>query len=118
MANEPNLGAFQQIVMLAVLRLDDDAYGARIQEELEETADRRVTISTVYVTLDRLEGRGLVRSWLGASTPVRGGKSRRFYEVTPAGVRALRDSREVLNRMWAGTMKMQTSLTSKPRRPT
>ena len=99
---KPALGSFQQLVLLAVLRLGEDSWGARIQEELEQTAGRRVTISTVYVTLDRLEARGLVRSWLGASTPVRGGKARRFYEVTPAGGRALRESREIHERMWAG----------------
>jgi DNA-binding PadR family transcriptional regulator len=97
-----NLGQFQQLVMLAVLRAGPDAYGARLQGELEETADRRVTISTIYVTLDRLEGKGLVRSWKGVPTPVRGGKARRFYELTPRGLDALRESRDVLDRMWEG----------------
>ena len=102
MSPHNNLGQFQQLVMLAVLRAGADAYGARLQRDLEGTADRRVTISTIYVTLDRLEGKGLVRSWKGASTPVRGGKARRFYEVTPGGLDALRDSRDVLDRMWRG----------------
>ncbi len=102
MTRPHQLGAFQQLAMLAVLRLGDEATGSTLQEELETEAGRRVTISTIYVTLDRLEGKGLVRSWLGSSTPVRGGKARRFYEVTPAGARALRESRAALDRMWAG----------------
>lgn len=102
MTSSRTLGAFQQLAMLAVLRLGDEATGAALQEELENEAGRRVTISTIYVTLDRLEGKGLVRSWLGSSTPVRGGKARRFYEVTPVGARALRESRAELDRMWAG----------------
>ena len=102
MTNQDSLGQFQQLVMLAVLRTGNDAYGACLQEELEDRADRRVTISTIYVTLDRLEGRGFVRSWKGASTPVRGGKARRFYEVTPRGFAALRESQDALDRMWEG----------------
>ncbi len=96
------LGGLQQLVLLAVLRLGDDAYGARIQQELEDRAGRVVAISTVYVTLDRLERRGLVRSKLGAPTPVRGGKAKRCYAVTAEGRAALCESRTTLNRMWAG----------------
>jgi len=102
MGTNETLGTLQQLAMLAVLRAGPDAHGARLQEELEERADRRVTISTVYVTLDRLEGKGLVRSWLGDSTPVRGGKARRYYAVTDRGVEALRGSRDVMHRMWEG----------------
>lgn len=102
MSDSHRLGAFQQLAMLAVLRLGDEATGSALQEEIEAEAGRGVTIGTIYVTLDRLEGKGLVRSWLGSSTAVRGGKARRFYEVTPAGARALRESRAELDRMWAG----------------
>jgi PadR family transcriptional regulator len=102
MTASETLGTFQQLAMLAVLRVGEDAHGARLQEELERQADRRVTISTVYVTLDRLEGKGLVRSWKGDATPVRGGKARRYYEVTPRGLEALRESRQMLERMWEG----------------
>lgn len=96
------LGGFQQLVMLAVLRLGEAAYGAKIQRELEETAGRRVSISTVYVTLDRLDRKGLVRSWLADPTPVRGGKAKRYYGVTDEGVRALEGARDELLRMWDG----------------
>lgn len=102
MGTSETLGTLQQLAMLAVLRAGTDAHGARLQEELEENADRRVTIGTVYVTLDRLEGKGLVRSWLGESTPVRGGKARRFYDVTERGRAALAECRDVMDRMWDG----------------
>jgi DNA-binding PadR family transcriptional regulator len=107
------LGGFQQLVMLAVVRLAEAAYGARIQDELEQTAGRSVSISTVYVTLDRLERRGYVASWLADPTPIRGGKSKRYYRVTKAGLDALRQSREELERMWQG---VETSLEAGPPR--
>lgn len=96
------LGGFQQLVMLAVLRLGADAHGGRIQRELEETVERTVSISTVYVTLDRLDGKGMVRSWLADPTPVRGGKAKRYYAVTEAGLEALQGARNELLRMWDG----------------
>lgn len=102
MSSNETLGTLQQLAMLAVLRAGREAHGARLQEELEEGAGRRVTISTVYVTLDRLEGKGLVRSWLGDSKPVRGGKARRYYELTDRGLEALREARDVMDRMWDG----------------
>lgn len=105
MSPADSLGRFQQLVMLAALRLGDDAYGARIQEELESTAGRFVSISTVYVTMERLEKKGFVESWLGEPTPVRGGRSKRFYRLTEDGVRALREARDELFRMWRGLEK-------------
>ena len=102
MPSNETLGTLQQLAMLAVHRAGADAHGSRLQEELETHADRRVTISTVYVTLDRLEGRGFVRSWLGDATPVRGGKPRRHYALTERGVEALREARDVMDRMWKG----------------
>jgi PadR family transcriptional regulator len=96
------LGPFQQLVMLAVLRLGEEAYGATIQRELEETAGRSVSIATVYVTMERLEQRAFVESWLSDPTPVRGGKSKRYYSLTRSGIEALRAAREEMNRMWQG----------------
>ena len=96
------LGGFQQIVMLAVIRLGDDAYGAKIQQELERTAGRSVTISTIYVTMDRLKRRGFIETWLADPTPVRGGKAKRYYRVTREGLHALRGSRLELTKMWDG----------------
>lgn len=96
------LGGFQQLVMLAVLRLGDNAYGAQIQLELDETAGRSVSISTVYVTMERLERKGLVASRLADPTPVRGGRSKRFYQLTDQGVLALQEARDALDKMWDG----------------
>jgi DNA-binding PadR family transcriptional regulator len=97
-----HLGELEQLVMLAVLRLGDDAYGAEIQRELAERAKRRTSLGTVYVTLTRLEAKGLVRSWLGDPAPLRGGKARRHFAVERAGMTSLRASRDALARMWDG----------------
>jgi len=102
MVTADGLGPFQQLVMLAVLRLEGAAYGARIQREIEETAGRSVSIATVYVTMERLEQRGFVESRLADPTPVRGGKSKRYYTLTPSGLDALREARDEMNRMWEG----------------
>ncbi len=96
-----SLGTLQQLVMLAVLRLRDEAYGAQIQLILEETAGRTVTIGSIYVTMDRLESRGFVRSWLAAPTPARGGKAKRCYALTEHGIRTLREAKGELERMWS-----------------
>jgi len=88
--------------MLAVMRLKDEAYGAAIQRELSERARRDVALGTVYVTLSRLEAKGLVRSWLGESTAERGGKAKRHYGLEAAGVTALNETRAALARMWEG----------------
>jgi DNA-binding PadR family transcriptional regulator len=97
-----HLGDLEQLAMLAVLRLEGDAYGVEIQRELAERAKRKVSLGTVYVTLTRLETKGLVRSWLGDPTPARGGKARRYYAVERAGQAALRAARDALARMWDG----------------
>ena len=90
----------EQLLLLAVLQAGDSAYGAAIQERLEKGAGRPLRIGTIYNTLLRLEDRGLVSSSKGDSQPVRGGKARRMYQVTPAGVDALRDARSIYERMW------------------
>jgi DNA-binding PadR family transcriptional regulator len=102
MSNDESLQALQQLVMLSILQLGEEAYGAAIQQELEERAGRSVTIPTIYVSLSRLERRGLVESWLGDPTPVRGGRAKRFYRVTDEGRDALQAARAELERMWTG----------------
>ena len=81
----PPLGEFEQLVLIALVRLGDDAYGATVRREIEARACRQVAISAVYTTLDRLEGKGFVSSWVGAPTAQRGGRRRRFYALRPAG---------------------------------
>lgn len=102
MPDRLQLGDLEELVLLAVLRLGEEAYGASIREELREQANRTVSISTVYVTLMRLEEKGLSRSWLGEPSGERGGKAKRHFAVSPEGVEALESTREVRERMWRG----------------
>ena len=96
------LGEFEQMAMLAILRLGDDAYGMTVRRELEETAGRNVTFGTVYGTLERLEAKGFVTSRHADPKPVRGGRARRYFQVEPLGERALARARGMMDRLWAG----------------
>jgi PadR family transcriptional regulator PadR len=96
------LGEFEQVVVLAVLRMKGDGYGMSVRREIESRTGRSVSIGAVYATLDRLEGKGYLASSEGDSTPVRGGRARRLYEVPAAGIAALRESREMLDKMLDG----------------
>jgi PadR family transcriptional regulator, regulatory protein PadR len=96
------LGEFEQLVMCAVLRLDDDAYGATIRRELLERAGRDVSAGAIFTTLERLEARGLVTSTYGDPTPERGGRRKRFYRLRPEGRRTLAASLETIRRMARG----------------
>jgi DNA-binding PadR family transcriptional regulator len=102
MTDAQRLGDLEQIVMLAVLRLGGDAYGAPIQRELAERAARPVSIATIHVTLTRLEAKGLVVSTFEEGTGARGGRSKRVFRVEQAGLSALRHARDALGRMWDG----------------
>jgi PadR family transcriptional regulator PadR len=94
------LGEFEQIVLLSVARLGGEGYGVTIRQDIESQAGREVTIGAVYATLSRLEQKGLASSWEGDAEPKRGGRSRRHYRIEPAGVRALRAARGMMDRMW------------------
>jgi DNA-binding PadR family transcriptional regulator len=96
------LGEFEQMVLLAILHLGDGVYGVPIVDEIQRRTGRTVAPAAVYVTLRRLEQKGLLTSWMSDSTPERGGKSRRCVKVTGAGLESLRESRKVLDRMWKG----------------
>ena len=96
------LGDFERIVLLAVLQLGNEAYGVPIVEEIQHRTGRQVAPAAVYVTVRRLEQRGLVMSWLSDPRPERGGKARRYVTVTRAGLETLRESRKVLDQMWRG----------------
>lgn len=82
------LGDLERLVLLAVVRLGDGAYGAEIQRELNDRTGRHTTPGTIYPTLDRLERKGLLRSWMGEATSERGGRSKRHYAVLPHGIEA------------------------------
>jgi PadR family transcriptional regulator, regulatory protein PadR len=101
--NQPvPLGEFEQLVMLAVMRLDGSAYAVPIREEIEKRTSRTVARGALYVTLDRLEEKGYLKSWLADATAERGGRPKRFYEVKPAGAKALEYSWTALRSMWEG----------------
>ncbi len=102
MGKEGYLGEFEQMLLLTVMRLDDDAYGVRIMAELEERIGRRVSRGSVYVTLDRMEDKGWIVSESAPAQSGRGGRPRRIVRVTPEGVDALRKSREALLTLWDG----------------
>lgn len=96
------LGDFEQLVLLGVLRLTDAAYGAAIRQEIHTRSGRDVSINAVYTTLDRLERKGLLRSWVGDPTPQRGGRRRKFYALRPAGISAIQHSYQSLASMASG----------------
>lgn len=96
------IGEFEQVVLLGVLRAGEDAYGSRVLGELEAVLGRRVSRGALYVTLDRLEDKGLLRSRLGDPAPARGGRPRRYLRVSRSGLEALRSSRAALLRLWDG----------------
>jgi DNA-binding PadR family transcriptional regulator len=102
MAKSGYLGEFEQIVLLAVLRLGDNAYGVPIRREIERRTGRLLTVGALYSTLERLENTGYVTSYYGDPTPERGGRSRRYFKVKPLGLRVLRESRAELAAMWEG----------------
>ena len=96
-----SVGQFEQLVMTAVLSLRDDAYGVSIHEKVGDLAKpKKVSLGAVYVTLDRLEDKGYLSSWLADPTPERGGRSKRFYRLEALGERALNESAETAKRVW------------------
>ena len=97
-----HLGDFEQLVMLAVLRLDDDAYGTTIRDELKARAKREVSPGAIFTALERLESRALVSSRYGEPTAARGGRSKRYYKVTLDGRRALAHALRTVRRMVQG----------------
>jgi PadR family transcriptional regulator, regulatory protein PadR len=97
-----SLGAFEQAVLLSIVRLRDDAYGRAIFREVQERLERDVAAGAVHATLERLQIKGLISSRLGSGTPIRGGRARRFYRLQPAGLRALNDARAVVDSLWHG----------------
>jgi len=95
-------GEFEQMVLLAVLRLGDGAYALAVLKELDRTVGRTVSRGALYKTLDRMEAKDWVEWSVEESTPDRGGHPRRLFSVTPGGVQALRESRRALLRLWDG----------------
>jgi PadR family transcriptional regulator, regulatory protein PadR len=102
MAGREHLGEFEQIVLLAIIRLGDDAYGVPIRLEIEARTGRALTVGALYRTLDRLEDKRYVSSAFSDPTAERGGRSKRYFKVRPLGLKALRASHDALSAMWEG----------------
>ena len=98
----PVLGELEQVVMLATLREGDDAYGVTIQAAIRKATGRDLTMGTIHKTLVRLEAKGMIESTMGASSPVRGGRAKRFYTVSPLGLKTLRAGINALRRLASG----------------
>jgi DNA-binding PadR family transcriptional regulator len=102
MGGKDTLGEFEHFVLLAILRLGERAYGVPIRRDIAERTRRAVTIGQLYSALNRLEMKGYVSTTVADPTPVRGGRAKKYYAVSPSGLRALRRSREAFTVMWKG----------------
>jgi PadR family transcriptional regulator PadR len=101
MGRQDSIGQFEQLVLTAILTLRDRAYGVTIHSKVEELSrPKTVVLGAIYVTLDRLEDKGFVASWLSDPTPERGGRSKRFYRLEALGERALEESAVTAKRIW------------------
>ncbi len=96
------LGAFEEIVLLALVHLGDNAYGMTIRREIEDRSGRAVSIGAVYSTLDRLESKGLVSSTYSNGSQARRGRAKRYFKLEPEGAKSLNRSSEILANMWRG----------------
>jgi DNA-binding PadR family transcriptional regulator len=109
MAKGEYLGEFEHIVLLSLLRLSEGSHGAMIRREIESVTGRSSAIGAVHATLERLERKGFVTSWIGEPTAERGGKAKRHFKIEAAGVTVLKRARTALDRLHAGL-----SLRSRP----
>ena len=96
------LGEFEEIVLLAVARLGSSAYGVTIRQTVEDVAGRSTSIGAIYSTLDRLEQKGMVSSWLGEATPQRGGRAKRYFKLEAVGQLALDEAQHIRDRLRSG----------------
>lgn len=101
------LGEFEQVVLLALIRLGEDAYGVRILREIELRTGRQVALAAIYNTLNRLEEKAYVSSWIADPTPVRGGRAKRYFRLEQEGLVALQRSQRILMLMAEG-LDLQT----------
>ncbi|HJR58669.1 MAG TPA: helix-turn-helix transcriptional regulator [Vicinamibacterales bacterium] len=102
---------FELMILLATLRIGEKAYGVQIAREIEQTSGRSVLLGAAYAALDRLERNGLVSSAVGDPTPERGGRAKRFFRVTPRGMRAVKGTQEALVALWTGIPQLKEGRT-------
>lgn len=98
---------FELIILLAILRVGDDAYGVSIANEIEQTGGRTVLLAAIYTALDRLEEHELVTSTYGDPTPERGGRAKRFFKVTRKGLKAVRETQRSFTALWSGIPQLK-----------
>ncbi|HTR66831.1 MAG TPA: PadR family transcriptional regulator [Terriglobales bacterium] len=96
------LGEFEYLLITAAVSLGENAYGAAIREAIEATTKRKCSIGALYTTIDRLETKGLLQTWMGDATPQRGGRSKRMVRITPKGARAAKDFYDAVMRVSRG----------------
>ena len=108
------LGEFEYLLLTAAVRLGEDAYGAAIRQEIEDTTQRRCSIGALYTTLDRLETKGLLKTWMAEATPQRGGRSKRRVRVPGKGIQAAADFYNVVSRVSQGVSWEATRGASRP----
>jgi len=111
MADRSYLGEFELMILLAVIYLGEEAYGVPISRELEKHRRSVVSVGSVYAALERLEGKGLVSSTLGDPTPERGGKAKRYFRITKAGLKQVKESRRILTELWRRLPELKGKLT-------
>jgi len=102
MGRRNHLGQFEFMTLVAIMRLEDDAYGVAIAKEIESATGRDVALASLYLTLGRLKANGLIESEQGEPTPERGGRAKTYFNVTARGVRDVRDARRALLKLWDG----------------
>ena len=107
MAAQPTLSNFGLMVMLAIIRIGDEAYGVSISDEIEKTTGSEVLLGSVYDALTRLEEKGLILSVLGEATPERGGRAKRHFRTTARGLRLVRDTQKSLVKLWRGLPQLK-----------
>jgi len=108
------LGEFEYLLLTAASRLGDEAYGAAIREEIEKAAQRSCSIGALYTTIDRLESKGLLKTWMGDPTPERGGRPKRMLRVTAKGEQAAREFYDAVTRVSRGVSWEAHRMGSKP----
>lgn len=101
------LGSFELMVLLALIRLGEDAYGVPISKAIEKSTGREVLAGSVYAALERLEDKGFVSSSVGEPTPERGGRAKRYFRITAMGLREVRAARGALIKLWRGVPALQ-----------
>jgi PadR family transcriptional regulator, regulatory protein PadR len=107
MARREFLGGFELLVLLALIKLGDGAYGVPISDAIEESSGREVAIGSVYITLDRLQTKGFVTSRIGEPTAERGGRAKTYFKITAAGLREVRQARRTLMNLWGGVRQLE-----------